>query len=198
MTLKHPELPILAAKRLKDHGYSFVIDMFGAGECEDRTKRLARELDVEDVVRFRGTMPNELLLKEMRRHKIFLFTSDRNEGWGAVANESMANGCALVASDAIGSAPWLVKNGENGFTFRSSATKYSFDSPDGRALDNLVEKVKWLLDNPEDLCRMRQAAVRTMRETWNPKVAAERLLKLIESLQQGKYVSFADGPCCKL
>ena len=54
-------------------------------------------------------MPNAKILQEMRKHEIFLFTSDRNEGWGAVSNESMSNGCMLVGSDGIGSIPFLVK-----------------------------------------------------------------------------------------
>lgn len=197
LTWKHPELPIMAARRLKDYGYHFVIDMFGTGEHENRAKRLAQELNVTDVVKFRGNVPNETLLKEMRQHSIFLFTSDRNEGWGAVANESLANGCALVASDAIGSAPWLVKDGINGFLFRSSNTRCSFDNPDYKSLESLVEKTRWLLDNPEQLQRMRIEAIKNMKENWNPKVAAERLLTLSNELIKGKGSSFIDGPCSK-
>ena len=36
----------------------------------------------------------------MEQADIYLFTSDRNEGWGAVANEAMNSACAMVA-DAI-------------------------------------------------------------------------------------------------
>lgn len=197
LRLKHPELPIMAARRLKDYGYHFVVDMFGSGEHEVRARRLAQELNVADVVLFKGNVPNEQLLLEMRKHEIFLFTSDRNEGWGAVANESLANGCALVASDAIGSAPWLVKDGRNGFLFRSSATNCSFDSPDQGALDSFVEKIRWLLDNPDDLYRMRKESTRIMKEAWSPKVAAERLLILSNNLMNGNGTIFIDGPCSK-
>ena len=194
---KHPELPIMAAGRLKDAGYHFVIDMFGSGEYEEKAQRLAKELDVEDVVRFKGNVPNEQLILEMRKHEIFLFTSDRNEGWGAVANESLANGCALVASDAIGSAPWLVKDGKNGFLFRSSNTSCSFDSPDHRSLESLVEKIRWMLDNPEDLQLMRREATKVMKEVWSPKVAAERFLILSDNLMKGNGTTFLEGPCSK-
>ena len=34
----------------------------------------------------------------MEKADIFLFTSDRREGWGAVANEAMNSACALVVS----------------------------------------------------------------------------------------------------
>lgn len=197
LSWKHPELPVLAAKRLKDRGYRLVIDMYGTGEHEERTRRLAHDVDVEDVVRFKGTLPNDQLMAEMRRHEIFLFTSDRNEGWGAVANESMANGCALVASDAIGSVPYLVKDGENGLMFRSAATNSSFDNVDESALNDLTEKVMWLLDNKPKLNEIRKNAVLTMQKTWSPENAARSLLQLINDLRNGKDSSIMDGPCSK-
>lgn len=197
LSWKHPELPVLAAKRLKDRGYRFVIDMYGTGEHEERTRRLAHDVDVEDVVRFKGTLPNDQLMAEMSRHEIFLFTSDRNEGWGAVANESMANGCALVASDAIGSVPYLVKDGENGLMFRSAATNSSFDNVDESALNDLTEKVMSLLDNKPKLNEIRKNAVLTMQKTWSPENAARSLLQLINDLRNGKDSSIMDGPCSK-
>lgn len=194
---KHPELPILMAHTLKMRGYHFVLDMFGSGEYEEQAKQLAGNLGVEDVVKFRGTMPNEQLMKEMREHDIFLFTSDRNEGWGAVANESMANGCVLVASDAIGSVPYLVKDGVNGLMFKSASTKTSFGHPAQKALDDLTEKVAWLLDNKEKMKEMQRAAFLTMYNTWSPKRAAQNLLQLIDDLQNGRETSIKDGPCSK-
>ena len=91
LRLKHPELPIMLAKRLKANGYKFVLDMYGSGMELEPTKRLASELGVLDVVHFLGNLPNDEILKQMRRHEIFLFTSDKNEGWGAVLNESNPN-----------------------------------------------------------------------------------------------------------
>ena len=194
---KHPELPILMAHTLKMRGYHFVLDMFGSGEYEEQAKQLAGNLGVEDVVKFRGTMPNEQLMKEMKEHDIFLFTSDRNEGWGAVANESMANGSVLVASDAIGSVPYLVKDGVNGLMFKSASTKTSFGNPDQKALDDLTEKVAWLLDNKVKMKEMQRAAFLTMYNTWSPKRAAQNLLQLIDDLQNGRETSIKDGPCSK-
>ena len=194
---KHPELPIQMAHTLKMRGYHFVLDMFGSGEYEEQAKQLAGKLGVEDVVKFRGSMPNEQLMREMKEHDIFLFTSDRNEGWGAVANESMANGCVLVASDAIGSVPYLVKDGVNGLMFKSASTKTSFGNPDQKALNDLTEKVAWLLDNKEKMKEMQRAAFLTMYNTWSPKRAAQNLLQLIDDLQNGRETSIKKGPCSK-
>lgn len=182
---KHPELPIKMALRLKQSGYKFILDMYGSGVELENTKRLVKQLGVEDVVTFKGNMPNEDILKAMREHEIFLFTSDKNEGWGAVANEAMSNGCTVVASNSIGSVPFLIRDGENGCIFES------------RNLDSLCKKVEFLLDNPEKRKVISQNAYCTMRDVWSPHNAASNLIKLVEDLQNGRGTSIKEGPCSK-
>lgn len=185
LRLKHPELPVKMAARLKAKGYKFVLDMYGSGVELEKTKVLAKDLGVEDVVYFKGNVPNDEILEAMRKHEIFLFTSDKNEGWGAVANEAMSNGCTIVASDAIGSVPFLVKEGENGCVFESCN------------LDSLCEKVEWLLDNDDKRRQLAVNAYHSMRDVWSPKNAAENFLKLVDDLQNGGETSIVDGPCSK-
>lgn len=185
LKLKHPELPIQMAARLKEKGYKFVLDMYGSGKELEKTQALSKLLNVEDVVCFKGNMPNDEILKAMREHEIFLFTSDKNEGWGAVANESMSNGCAIVASDAIGSIPFLVNDGINGCIFESCN------------LNSLCEKVEWLLDNPTERKKITINAYHTMRDIWSPQNAANNFLKLVEVLQSGNNTMLINGPCSK-
>ena len=166
LKLKHPELPVLLAARMKINGYRFSIDMFGSGEELENTKNLISQYGVEDCVNLCGNRPNEDILKEMRKHEIFLFTSDRNEGWGAVLNEAMSNGCVPVASDEIGSVPYLIKSGYNGLVFKS------------RNLKSLYKNVTQLIDNPDKLMEMSKVAVYTMQNVWSPRVAAENFLDL--------------------
>lgn len=182
---KHPELAVRMAQRLKQEGYRFVLDFYGSGEFERKTRDMVASLGLDDVVRFHGAISNERVLQEMRRHKIFLFTSDRYEGWGAVANEAMSQGCALVGSDAIGSIPYLVEHRRNGMVFKSGD------------VNSLTECVKELLDNPSLLESIRNEAVRTMQTLWSPAVAARNLLELIDDLQNGRSCSIEEGPCSK-
>lgn len=185
------------AHRLKNKGYRFILDMYGNGEYEIQTRQLAKELEVEDVVRFIGVKPNNELLDDMREHSIFLFTSDRNEGWGAVANESMSNGCVLVASDGIGSSPYLINDGQTGLLFTSPKQSSSFNRPDIAALDSLCDKVEYLLANPRKWQDIQSRSTALMQELWNPHSAAERLLILINCLEEGKDTPFVEGPCSK-
>lgn len=183
--LKHPELAVLVAGRLKKAGYHFVLDMYGDGVELENTKELARQLNLNDVVKFHGSLANDEVLEQMKQHEIFLFTSDSNEGWGAVANEAMSNGCVLVGSDAIGSIPYLVRDGENGCIFRNMD------------IESLFGKVKYLLDSPKERKRLSIRAQEDMRNIWSPESAARNLLTLISDIQADKECSIQEGPGSK-
>lgn len=187
LKLKHPELPVRLAARLKSKGYKFIINMFGNGEQLEKTKNLAKKLNVEDVVNFCGNKLNDEILSEMRRHDIFLFTSDRNEGWGAVLNEAMSNGCAVVGSDEIGSVPFLIEDGVNGYKFKS------------RNLDSLEKKVVCLIENPNVRLNMAKNAYHTMSTIWSPDNAARQFIRLVDSLMAGDENNFPHiGPGSKI
>lgn len=198
---KHPELPILMAEKLKRKGYRFSLDMYGSGILYDRAITLANKYAVDNIVRFCGNIPNDEILAAMRNHDIFLFTSDQNEGWGAVANEAMSNGCVLVGSDAIGSTQYLVNDKVNGLLFKSANKRSGFTKltikVDSIALDSLTEKVEWLLNHPLERKQIAIAAYNNMKNVWSPKNAANNLISLIENLQKGRDTLIEVGPCSK-
>ena len=193
LLLKHPELVIELAARLKKDGYDVAIDMYGdeastpSRNTYPRNKLLALidKLGVADIVTLKGNHPNSEILKAMQEGDIFLFTSDRLEGWGAVANEAMSNGSVLVASDAIGSTKYLVKHKKTGMIFRSCD------------LDSLYEQVKYLLDNPDVRKQIAKAGRESMVKLWSPANAAKSLLQLIEGIKAGRETSIVEGPCSK-
>ena len=182
---KHPELSVLMAERLKQKGYDFVLDFYGSGDEEGPTKALVADKSLQDRIKFHGNIPNDQVLAAMAQHDIFLFTSDSNEGWGAVANESMSQGCVLVGSDAIGSIPFLVKHRENGLIFKSCD------------VDSLTEQVEWVMTHPAEMREIQQAAVDTMQNVWSPKNAAHNFLQLVNDLQNCRDCSVLQGPGSK-
>lgn len=179
---KHPELAIHMAANLKKQGYDFVLNMIGDGKEKPFMEALSKRLGVEDVVRFLGPLPNHQVVEKMKESDVFLFTSDKNEGWGAVANEAMGQGCAVVASDAIGSVPYLIKDGVNGLRFKSGD------------IVSLTAKVQWLMEYREEMSMMRKEAYKTISEVWSPKTAAKNLLQLINDLKEGNEPSIVEGP----
>lgn len=182
---KHPELPVLLASKLKEKYYDFHIDMYGSGKYFSRIEKLIYSLNVDDVVTLKGNRPNDEILNEMANHDIFLFTSDQQEGWGAVANEAMSKGCILVGADKIGSIPYLINDNVNGFLFRSNN------------INSLTERVIFLLEHREQWENISQNAIITMQTLWSPRNAAKNFLTLIDDLQKGYETSIIAGPCSK-
>lgn len=187
LALKHPDDALTVARRLKEAGVSFTLKMIGTGELENCLRQTIQAEGLQNCVELTGPMPPEQVRDYMEKAGIFLFTSDRQEGWGAVLNEAMNSGCAVVASDAIGSVPYLVKDRENGLVYHSGS------------VDELFERVKGLLDHPAEQRRLGEAAYRTIADLWNAEIAAKRLIALSQAILDG-YASpelFEDGPCSR-
>lgn len=184
---KHPEHAVEVAKRLKADGYAFTLNMIGNGELEEQIRKLIEKENLSDCVRLLGSMKPEEVREHMEKSEIFLFTSDRNEGWGAVLNESMNSVCAVVANSAIGSVPFLMKDGENGYMYK-----------DGD-VDDLYNKVRKLLDNAEERKHFAKNAYKTMTDEWNAENAGQKFVKLCERMLDGEYkpFPFAEGVCSK-
>lgn len=185
--LKHPEAAVYVAKRLKEDGYDFTIDIVGDGVLKEKIQNQIKENNLDENVFIRGFMSPEEVRTYMEQSEIFLFTSDKNEGWGAVVNESMNSGCAVVASHAIGSVPFLVKDGENGLIYK-----------DGD-FEDLYKKVKYLIDNKNERIEISKKAYSTMTDEWNGNNAARKFIKLCEKLLNGEKAIelYPDGVCSK-
>jgi glycosyltransferase involved in cell wall biosynthesis len=182
---KHPEKAIMVMKYLKENGYNCTLNIIGDGPIKDKISTMVSNLGLDESITFLGSMSPSKVREYMEKANIFLFTSDRQEGWGAVLNESMNSGCAVVASQAIGSVPFLIKHGENGFSYKDND------------INDLYRKVEILVKDADLRMKLGANAVKTMEELWNPKIAAERLVKFCENLLKGKIIKFKEGPCSK-
>lgn len=185
LRLKHSERMLQLALQLRSVGVDFSINMIGIGPEYDKIVTAINDMGLQGYVHLLGNMPNNKVMEVMRTHDIFCFTSDKNEGWGAVLNEAMSSGCCPVSSIETGSTPYLIKDGVNGFSFNL------------KKKNDLFEKVLWLIEHPEERERMSIEAYKTIRDVWSPKNAAEQLYKLCQSMLQGESYVVEDGPCSK-
>ena len=163
---KHPELALKAARYLMLRGVSFHMDMVGGGEMEPFIRRMLSEYGLENQVSLLGYQSPEKIRRLMEKSEIYLMTSDRKEGWGAVVNEAMNSGCALVADHMVGAVPFLVKHGINGLIYRDGCK------------DELFAQTERLLEDRRLRERMGRKAVETIVQEWNAGNAAKRLLEL--------------------
>ncbi|MCD7881389.1 MAG: glycosyltransferase family 4 protein [Clostridiales bacterium] len=182
---KHPDDAVWVAKQLKQLGIPFQMKLIGTGQMEEQLKKTILQDQLGDGVTLLGSMKPDEVRNHMEQAGIFLFTSDRQEGWGAVVNEAMNSGCAVVASHIAGSVPYLIEDGKNGMDYRFGNR------------EQLLERVLELLQTPEKQRTLGENAYHTITDLWNAEVAAERLICLSEHILAGETapVLYSSGPC---
>ena len=182
---KHPDDAIEVAAKLKACGYDFTLNMIGAGEMQEELETLIKEKNLDENVHILGSMDPDDVRRYMEKSQIFLFTSDKQEGWGAVLNEAMNSGCAVAAGHEIGSVPYMIKDENNGSIYRSGN------------IEELFMKVKDLFDDPKKAGELGKEAYFTIINEWNAEIAAERLAELSRTLINGEDASklYESGPC---
>lgn len=180
---KHPEYMIKLASKLKNDGYNFRIIMVGNGELYNKTKKQIIKQKLEKEIELVGGVDSEKVREYMEQANIFTFTSDKRDGWGAVLNESMNSGCAVVSNIEIGGTPYLIEHNENGMIYRN--------------LSELYKQVEELIDNKELRMRLGKNAYKTIKDTWNSKNATENLIKLFDSILNNKENEVVEGPASK-
>lgn len=185
LSWKHPEIAVDMAERLKRDGIPFSLSMIGDGEMRKELEARVESKGLTSFVRFPGFIPPEEVRRRMERSVVHLFTSDRGEGWGAVLNESMNSCCIVIANNEIGSVPYLIQDGVNGFLY------------DGRDEDGLYRRLAAILKDPGSCRSAALAANETMQNVWNAETAAVRLIELASALSRGEDTPFETGPCSR-
>ena len=181
---KHPELAVELAEYLIKRKIDFDLNIVGSGNQEDFLKKMIDERNLNNKVHLLGMMKNMQVRSMMEKSEVFISTSDRQEGWGATINESMSSACAVVADRQIGSVPFLIQDGVNGFVYNNKK--------------EFFEKVEMLLSNDGIRKNISRNAYKTMRNDWSPEIAAIRFLNLAEKLIKfGKCDCFDKGPCSR-
>lgn len=184
LKLKHPEKAIEVARRLSEEGIDYTMEMVGDGPERAGIMKLVEKNKLDNKVKFSGALPFDAVRKKMDEASVLLFTSDQQEGWGAVLNEAMSSACITISDSRIGSVPFLIKNGVNGYYYRNDEELFQFTK----------ESLKECEKNND----IKKAAYRTIADVWNADVAARRLIELYERLVRGGAgADFEDGPCSK-
>lgn len=180
---KHPEQVIKLAKRLKKDGYSFEIKMLGTGKLFNKIKKKIEKLNLKKEIKLLGPIKSNKVRDYMEEAHLFLCTSDKKEGWGAVINEGLNSGCVCIANRNIGAVPFLIKNGENGYMYKNFKEMYL--------------TIKKVIENKKLQKKLGFEGYKTIKETWNSKIATNNILKLFKSIIEGKETNIKEGPASK-
>lgn len=183
---KHPEYVLRLARKLQRGKISAHITMIGGGELNDTITACIQAENLQNLITMTGFQSPEVVRGYMEKANICIATSNYWEGWGAVINEAMNSGCAVVASHAMGATPFLIKDGKNGLIYRNEM------------FHEFYADVKKLVLDRELQQQLGRAAYRTITEVWNAENAANKLIKLCNQLIHGQELCLEPaGPISK-
>lgn len=181
--LKHPEYAIRLAATLRDKGYDFELEIIGDGRLSGTLAERVRRLKLTDKITLTGGLKPSKVLEHMRNADIFLFTSNYLEGWGAVVNEAMGCGAAVVASGEAGAVPFLIEHGYNGRIYKKGS------------YEDFEKNVLYLFENNDKIAEYGKNAANTIKDIWNADYAAGELVRFCRQyLEKGTAEPALKGP----
>jgi teichuronic acid biosynthesis glycosyltransferase TuaC len=146
------------------------LEIIGDGPERPRLQRLANELGITGKVSFRGRQSRQQVVDAMRRAAIFVLPS-RYEGLGCVYLEAMSAGRPAIGC--LGQGIYeVIEPGVNG----------SLITPDD--LQELIDTLTRLLQQPEARRRMGEAARQTILQSYTLGEQAARLYRLYQECRR--------------
>ncbi|HEX7400732.1 MAG TPA: glycosyltransferase family 4 protein [candidate division Zixibacteria bacterium] len=158
-------IPVVLSQTEKE--VRFIV--LGNGSQKERLISLARQLNIENKVEFRGVVSREMLWRIYRESDIYVSTS-KSDSTSVSLLEAMSFGSIPVVSDIPGNREWI-EDGNNGFLFPTSDYK------------TLAERIIHLIDGLADDAAIREKnhSIIQKRAVWenNMQVIEESFLKLV-------------------
>ncbi len=139
----------------------------GDGEDESKLRQFVSENELSGVCFIAGQqwfdVPKYLALGD-----VFILPS-YSEPWGLVVNEAMAAGLPVLVSEKCGSAPDLVLNGENGYSFNPSD------------VGEMTYKMSKFVNNPELISEFGEKS-KEIIQRFSPKQVAREMYEGFKSV----------------
>lgn len=148
------------AKKLKDDGYKFKIQIIGNGSEEDKIKRLIKELNVENEVELLGLKTNPY--PYVKNANCFVLSSEF-EGFGIAVKEALLLKQCVLSTKVTG-VEEMLQSPKYGITVENS-------------VEGLYEKMKDILDGKIDIARIKN---NLSNYDCGNKEIIDRLINIIE------------------
>ncbi|MBQ8859905.1 MAG: glycosyltransferase [Ruminococcus sp.] len=140
---KRPMYLIECAKRFPSINFT----MIGDGDIQDAVKEEIRKHNLQNV-KLTGRISNSKVYENMRKNDLFLMTS-KNEGLPKVIQEAAQCGLPSIYIGECYDVDFI-ESGINGIKVMN--------------LEEMIEKIQFLIDNPEKLQNMSQNAIESVQE----------------------------------
>lgn len=140
---KGVDLAIQALCELQSRNWTFTL--VGEGPLLPALKEMCDRSPIRDRVVFRDYLPYGEALDTISQHDLLLLPS-RYDGWGAVVNEALMRGTAVICADSCGASS-LLGGGERGSVYRSESCE-----------DLVGALERWIRQGPATQTRRREIA----------------------------------------
>jgi len=166
---KGVEYLVKAAEILKENNDVLFLIVGNTGLDREYAGKVMEYAKLNNLkVRFTGFVPYKDLKALYSACDIFVLPSFE-EGHGITLTEAMASGKPLIGTK-VGGIPAQIKDGWNGFLVEPGNER------------QLAEKIKYLIDNPEERERMGENSRKLAREEFDWEKIAEGYLKVYEEV----------------
>ena len=135
--------------------------IIGSGPEQEALIKAVNNLKSNTKVHFLGKLHKELVLQYLKISDIFVFPS-REDIWGLVLNEAIANGLPVISTNKVGSAYSLIHSDENGYVI------------DGDNPLELAEAINELLLN--DLTTMKEKSIAIAQKYTIEQMVADHIV----------------------
>jgi glycosyltransferase involved in cell wall biosynthesis len=133
-----------------------------------RIRQFINERNLELLVDVRANMSYEKLQHLYFEHDLFVLPS-HGEPAAVSPLEAMANGLPVISSDDNGTR-WYIEEGANGYVFKTGN------------IDDLEQKIRWIINDREELVRMGQKSYELANQNHHPDVYRERFIELVNAI----------------
>ncbi|MBQ8057954.1 MAG: glycosyltransferase [Ruminococcus sp.] len=149
---KRPLYLIECAKRFPDISFT----MIGDGDMQDVVKEEIKKCNLQNV-KLTGRIPNSQVYEHMKNNDLFLMTS-KNEGLPKVIQEAAQCGLPSIYIGECYDVDFI-ESGINGIKVMT--------------IDEMIEKIQFLLDNPQELKNMSQNAIESVQDYLWPNLISD-------------------------
>jgi glycosyltransferase involved in cell wall biosynthesis len=160
---------IEAVSLLEEKGCNIELHLVGSGTEKGPLKALSADLLKKSRVVFHGAVSLAKVREHLRVADIFVLPSSGYEGWGAVVNEAMSEGCCVIVTHEAGAAS-MIRTGENGLLFHSGNT------------NELADLLFSLIKQPVMIRKMGNQAAIDVRDMWSAGAAAGRIIDFLNEV----------------
>lgn len=176
--LKGADLLVKAMADSRLAGANLSLTLIGDGDLQSSLENFCKDNLLHNVT-FLGALQPKCCQQEMGKHDVLVLPS-LYDGWGAVVNEAMEAGLAVVVSDAVGSRRPLV-NKENGIVFQSGC------------IDSLVSSLQEIAEkSTKEITSMRTSSRKGIRK-FRPIEVAKAIEEFCMACEKGESYTGRNG-----